>query len=52
MCRQPAVSAADHTPRAQGYYAACQVDYWYHGAPANECGVNQNPDPVTDFNNR
>ena len=36
----------------QGYYAACQVDYWYHGAPANECGVNQNPDPVTDFNNR
>ncbi len=34
-----------------GYYAACQVDYWYHGAPANECGTNGPGDPVTDFNN-
>ena len=33
-----------HTPTRRGfdtffgYYAACLVDYWYHGAPANEEG--------------
>eukprot|EP00039_Didymoeca_costata_P008601 m.114004 g.114004 ORF g.114004 m.114004 type:complete len:175 (-) comp14150_c0_seq17:1488-2012(-) len=34
-----------------GYYAACQVDYWYHGAPPNECGQESFNDPVTDFSN-
>jgi hypothetical protein len=22
-----------------GYYAACQVDYWYHGTGPQECGA-------------
>jgi hypothetical protein len=34
-----------------GYYAACQVDYWYHGAPLNECGTSLPGDPIVDFSN-
>jgi len=34
-----------------GYYAACLVDYWYHGAPANECGSNGPGDTVVDLSN-
>ena len=34
-----------------GFYAACHVDYWYHGAPSNECGTNAPGDAVTDLSN-
>ena len=34
-----------------GYYAACQTDYWTHGAPPNECGTKGENDAITDFSN-
>ena len=34
-----------------GYYLACQVDYWYHGAGAQACGFNGPGDPITDLSN-
>jgi arylsulfatase B len=34
-----------------GYYAACLVDYWYHGSPKNQCGTNGPGDLVTDLSN-